>query len=100
MRRFERLFLIALCLFVVSAIPAVGFAAAPTEKEKAELYDCGQKNCSEWAPKGENTCRTCSIAQCKKQNGNELLVGEKKQSQCFEGHGAPPPDDEDQENAE
>jgi hypothetical protein len=97
MRRFDRLFVIGLCLFAFSAIPAIGFAAQPTEKEKAELYDCGKKNCSEWAPKGENTCRTCSIAQCKKQNGNELLVGEKKQSQCFEGHGAPPSDEEDAE---
>ena len=93
MRRFDRLFLIGLCLFGL-LVPAIGFAAAPTEQEKAELYDCGQKNCTEWAPKGANTCRTCSTAQCKKQNGNELLVGEKKSSQCFEGHGAPPTDDE------
>ena len=76
MRRIDRLFVIGLCFFALTVIPAIGFAATPTEKEKADLYDCGDKKCSEWAPKGENTCRTCSIAQCKKQNGNELLVGE------------------------
>jgi hypothetical protein len=95
MRRTDRRIGTVLCWFVLTVLPAAG---SGEEKEKnAGLYDCGERTCGEWAPKGENTCRSCSIAQCKKQNGGELLVGEKKQSECYQGHGAPPKSSEDAE---
>ena len=81
---------LGVCGFALTLLlPAPGFA-----DEKEGLYDCGEPKCSEWAPKGENTCRTCKIVQCRKQGGDELLVGEKTKSQCYEGHGDPPSEEE------
>jgi|RhiMetdeSRZDD1v2_1073273.scaffolds.fasta_scaffold531569_2 uncharacterized membrane protein len=77
-------------LFVLVVSPAAAFA----EEKTSDLYDCGEPKCSEWAPKGENTCRTCDTAQCRKRGNDELLVGNKKKSQCYEGHGAPPSEEE------
>lgn len=77
-------------LFALTVMPAAGFA----EEEDAALYDCGEPKCSEWAPKGENTCRTCDTVQCRKRGNDELIVGNKKKSQCYEGHGKPPSDEE------
>ena len=77
-------------LFVCAVVPAAGFA----EDAKADLYDCGEPKCTEWAPMGENTCRTCDTAQCRKRGNDELLVGSKKKSQSYEGHGAPPSEEE------
>ena len=89
MRRIDRWAATGLCFLALTMLPAASFG----QESESELYDCGKRNCTEWAPKGENTCRTCSTAQCRKnQDGEELLVGEKKQSQCYEGHGSPPQD--------
>lgn len=73
---------------------AVAPAMALADDANKDLYDCGEPKCTEWAPKGENTCRSCDIAQCRKQGDDELLVGNKKKSQCYEGHGTPPSDAE------
>lgn len=78
------------CLFALTVAPVAGFA----EDANAGLYDCGEPKCTEWAPKGENTCRTCDTAQCRKRGNDELLVGSKKKTQCYEGHGAPPSEEE------
>ena len=89
MRRSDRWISTTLCFLVLMILPVSAFGEEPTQPE---LFDCGKKICGEWAPKEENTCRTCSIAQCKKQDGGELLVGVKKQTECYEGHGPPPED--------
>ncbi len=57
------------------------------------LHDCGDRICGEWKPKGDNTCRTCETAQCKEVSDGEALAGTKKETECYEGHGAPPPED-------
>jgi len=80
---------VVLASFALVVLPTAGFA-----DEKKDLYDCGKPKCTEWAPKGENTCRTCDTAQCRKQGDQELLAGSKKQNQCYEGHGSPPSDEE------
>jgi hypothetical protein len=87
MRRFDRWIITGACLCTLWLLPVAGFG---DEAEESKPYDCSKPQCSEWAPKGENTCRTCSIVQCKKENGGEVLVGEKKQSECYPGHGKPP----------
>jgi hypothetical protein len=88
MKRIHRWAAAGAFLFALLIVPATGFG------QSSELYDCGKRNCTEWAPNGENTCRTCRTAQCKKQGGSELLVGEKKSNECYEGHGPPPEDEE------
>jgi len=77
-------------LFAVTVLPSAGFA----DDKNAGLYDCGEPKCGEWAPKGENTCRTCDTVQCKKRGNDELIVGSKKKTQCYEGHGDPPSEEE------
>jgi hypothetical protein len=83
--------------WLVLALFAVAMLAAPSLGGEDKLYDCGKKNCSEWKPKGEKTCRSCKIVQCKKQGEDELIAGEKTQNECYDGHGNPPSDDEDQD---
>ena len=73
--------------FALMVLPAIGFA-------DEDVYDCGKPKCGEWAPKGENTCRTCETTQCRKQGDEELLVGSKKQNWCYPGHGSPPSEEE------
>jgi hypothetical protein len=55
-------------------------------------HDCGgvPKTCGAWGTNGANTCRTCNQAQCTTQNGQEVIAGNKKTTECYEGHGAPP----------
>ena len=68
-------------------------AAAKAAAAKAAVHDCAVKpTCGAWAPKGSNTCRTCQQALCKTENGNDVLAGNKTQTQCYDGHGAPPSD--------
>ena len=58
------------------------------------VHDCAgvKLTCGAWAAKDKNTCRTCQQAQCKTENGKDVLAGNKTQTQCYEGHGAPPSD--------
>jgi hypothetical protein len=65
--------------------------AKPPPAASANVHDCpGIKlNCGSWAPKGGNTCRTCQLAQCKTENGGEVVAGNKTQNECYEGHGTP-----------
>ncbi len=70
--------------------PASGFGQASED----ELYDCGERQCDDWKPKGENTCRTCTTMQCKKVEDGDAIAGSKTQTECYEGHGPPPEDEE------
>ena len=85
MRRMARWLVLGLFALAMLAAPSLG---------DDELYDCGKKICGEWAPKGENTCRSCKTVQCRKQGEDELIAGSKTHSECYEGHGKPPKDDE------
>jgi len=69
-------------------------ADKPPPAKSADVHDClGIKlNCGSWAPKDGNTCRTCQLAQCKTENGKDVVAGNKTQHQCYEGHGAPSQD--------
>lgn len=68
--------------------------AAPPPATPPGVSECKSipRKCNAWAPKGPNTCRTCQQALCKIENGKEVLAGNKRQTECFEGHGTPPPD--------
>jgi hypothetical protein len=88
MRYLDRSVCAAACLLALLVLPMPGLG----EEEKAELHDCGERICGEWKPKGENTCRTCTTAQCRKQGDQELLAGDKKETECYQGHGEPPKD--------
>jgi uncharacterized membrane protein len=81
---------LVLASFVLAVLPAAAFAGENEE----DVYDCGKPNCTKWAPKGENTCRSCETTQCRKQGDKELLVGSKTRNECYQGHGAPPSDEE------
>lgn len=77
---------------LVLAIPAISIAAPNTGGGGGGVHDCAgvERTCGGWAPKGNNTCRTCQQAQCKTENGNEVIAGNKTQTECYEGHGSPP----------
>ena len=88
---------IALVIFLLLAsgpVAAETGSGSGSGTSKASVHDCtGVKlTCSAWAAKDKNTCRTCQQAQCKTENGKDVLAGNKTQTQCYEGHGAPPPD--------
>ena len=55
-------------------------------------HDCAgiAQTCGAWGAKGTNTCRTCQQAQCKTENGKEVLAGNKTTTECYEGQGSPP----------
>ena len=95
MRRFDLWSVAFACLVALTAIPAAGSAE---EKKKPDVYECGERHCGAWAPKGDNTCRSCTTPLCKKETGGDALAGEKKQSECYPGHGAPPKDDAESED--
>jgi hypothetical protein len=65
-----------------------------TGSRGSDIHDCAgvKLTCGSWAAKDKNTCRTCQQAQCRTENGKDVLAGNKTQTQCYEGHGAPPPD--------
>jgi hypothetical protein len=66
----------------------------PASASSFSVHDCpGIKlNCGAWVPKDGNTCRSCQLAQCRIENGGEVVAGNKTQNQCYEGHGPPPKD--------
>jgi hypothetical protein len=72
-------------------VPGVG-AAEPNTGKTPETRDCAgvPRTCGAWEAKGPNTCRSCQQAQCKTENGQEVVAGNKTQTECYEGHGAPP----------
>jgi hypothetical protein len=68
-------------------------AAAKAAADKAAtVHDCAgiKLTCGAWAAKDKNTCRTCQQAQCRTENGKDVLAGNKSQTQCYDGHGSPP----------
>jgi hypothetical protein len=76
----------------LALLPAAGFGE---EELPPDLVVCGEPVCEVWAPKGENTCPTCSIALCKAPEGKQL-VGHHKRNECYPGHGEPPPDESEE----
>lgn len=66
--------------------------AEPNTGGGPTTFDCTgvSPTCGAWAPKGANTCRTCQQAQCKTENGKEVIAGNKTTTECYEGHGSPP----------
>ena len=66
----------------------------PASAASTSVHDCAgiKLNCGSWAPKDGNTCRTCQLAQCKTENGKDVIAGNKTQNQCYDGHGPPPQD--------
>jgi hypothetical protein len=72
-------------------IPATA-NAEPNTGTGPTTFDCTgvSPNCGAWAPKGPNTCRTCQQAQCKTENGKEVVAGNKTTTEYYEGHGSPP----------
>jgi len=78
---------------VAAALLASGVAsAAPNTGSGPKTFDCTGvgPTCGGWGPKGANTCRTCQQAQCKTENGKEVIAGNKTTTECYEGHGSPP----------
>jgi len=69
-------------------------AAAPNTGGSASTHDClgVAQSCGDWKANGANTCRTCQQAQCKTENGKDVLAGNKTTTQCYSGHGSPPAD--------
>ena len=86
-RLLGRLASCALLLGALLALPALA-------QDTPELHDCGKRTCGEWKEKGPNTCRTCKTPQCKQVEDGEALAGQKTETECYEGHGPPPEDDE------
>jgi hypothetical protein len=80
---------VGLLLIVLLSNPA---GAAPNTGSGPKTFDCTGvgPTCGAWAPKGANTCRTCQQAQCKTENGKEVIAGNKTTTECYEGHGKPP----------
>jgi hypothetical protein len=74
--------------------PAAGSSGSgsSTTSTSTAVHDCSgtKRNCGAWGPKDKNTCRTCQQAQCKTENGKDVLAGNKTQTECYEGHGPPP----------
>ena len=84
----------------IVGIGLIGFAlllpnpvtAEPNTGGGPKTFDCSgvPRSCGSWGAKGANTCRTCQQAQCKTENGKEVVAGNKTQTECYEGHGSPP----------
>ena len=72
-------------------LPSVA-AAEPNTGGGPTTHDCAgvAQTCGTWGAKGANTCRTCQQAQCKTENGKDVLAGNKTTTECYEGHGSPP----------
>jgi hypothetical protein len=71
---------------------APGILAAEPNNAPGGVHDCAgvSRSCGPWAANGANTCRTCQQAQCKTENGKDVIAGNKTQTECYEGHGKPP----------
>ena len=80
---------LSIAVLVVACVASFATSAAVAADQ---IHDCPgvKRNCGAWAPKDKNTCRTCKLAQCKTENGKEMLAGNKTQAECYEGHGPPP----------
>jgi hypothetical protein len=67
-------------------------SGSSTTAASTAVHDCSgiKRTCGAWAAKDKNTCRTCQQAQCKTENGKDVLAGNKTQTECYEGHGPPP----------
>jgi hypothetical protein len=80
--------IVALALLVPTLV-----AAERNTGSGPKTYACPgvERTCGAWAPKGENTCRTCQQAQCKAENGQDVLAGNKTTTECYQGHDSPPP---------
>ena len=65
---------------------------AETNTGAGGIYNCPGVNptCGDWAAKGANTCRSCQQAQCKSENGKDVIAGNKTTTECYQGHGSPP----------
>ena len=85
----------------ISAVAlAIGILFAPSvvraenNTGASGIYNCPgvAATCGDWAAKGANTCRSCQQAQCKSENGKDVIAGNKTTTECYQGHGSPPPD--------
>jgi hypothetical protein len=78
-------------VFVTLLVPAM-VIAEPNTGGGPSTHDCAgvDRTCGSWGVSGANTCRTCQQAQCKTENGKDVLAGNKTQTECYEGHGSPP----------
>jgi hypothetical protein len=66
--------------------------AAPNTGGGPSTHNCAgvPRTCGAWGANGANTCRTCQQAQCKTENGKDVIASNKTQTECYEGHGSPP----------
>ena len=80
-------------LFALTILP-VSVSGEPNTDGGPSTHDCAgvPRNCGAWGAKGANTCRTCKQAQCKTENGKDVRAGNKTQTECYDGHGSPPPE--------
>jgi hypothetical protein len=87
----NRIIAIGLAGFILFA-PAILAAEPNTGGGPGGVHDCAGvgRSCGGWAAKGANTCRTCQQAQCKTENGKDVVAGNKTTTECYEGHGKPP----------
>jgi len=78
-------------LGVALLLPCVA-GAEPNTGKGPRTFNCAgvERTCGAWGAKGGNTCRTCQQAQCKTENGKEVIAGNKTQTECYEEHGSPP----------
>jgi len=90
MARMNGILGLALGSFVL-LVPAM-VNAEPNTGGGPSTHDCVgvDRTCGSWGAKGANTCRTCQQAQCKTENGKDVIAGNKTQTECYEGHGSPP----------
>ncbi len=81
----------AIAALIVSCVASSALPASTTGTSTA-VHDCSgvKRTCGAWAAKDKKTCRTCQQAQCKTENGKDVLAGNKTQTECYEGHGPPP----------
>ena len=73
---------------------APNLVRAETNTGTGGIYNCPgvSPTCGDWAAKGANTCRSCQQAQCKSENGKDVIAGNKNTTECYQGHGSPPAD--------
>ena len=91
MANVSRIVGIGLAGFIMLA-PGISAAEPNTGGGPGGIHDCAGvgRSCGGWAAKGANTCRTCQQAQCKTENGKDVVAGNKTTTECYEGHGKPP----------
>lgn len=79
-------------IIVVAALVPSFVNAEPNTGGGPSTFNCSgiPRTCGGWGPKGPNTCRTCQQALCKKENGKEVLAGNKTETECYGGHGPAP----------